>query len=77
MERGRFVQTNFTDYQLLRMPQAPGKTEIHFLKTESNPTGLGEPGVPPIAPAFANAIFAATGKRLREFPFSKADLSWS
>ena len=77
MERGRFVQTNFTNYQLLRMPEAPAKTEIHFLQSDNNPTGLGEPGMPPIAPALANAIFAATGKRLRELPFSKTDLSWA
>ncbi len=77
MERGRFAQSNFTDYPMLRMPQAPVKTEIFFLKTDNNPSGLGEPGMPPIAPALANAIFAATGKRLRELPFSKTDLSWA
>ena len=77
MERGRFVQSNFTDYTMLRMPQAPAKTEIYFLKSDNNPTGLGEPGMPPIAPALANAIFAATGKRLRELPFSKTELRWT
>ena len=77
MERGRFVQSNFTDYPMLRMPEAPVKTEIHFLRSDNNPSGLGEPGMPPIAPALANAICAAVGKRVRELPFSKTDLTWS
>ena len=62
---------------MLRMPDAPSKIEIHFLRSDNNPTGLGEPGVPPLAPAVASAIFAATGKRIREFPFSKTDLRWT
>ena len=77
LERGRMVKTNFHEYPLLRIPAAPAKIEIHFLRSDNNPTGLGEPGVPPLAPAVAGAIFAATGKRIREFPFSKFDLSWS
>jgi isoquinoline 1-oxidoreductase subunit beta len=77
LERGRMVKTNFHEYPLLRMPEAPEKIEIHFLRSDNNPTGLGEPGVPPLAPAVAGAIFAATGKRIREFPFNKTDLSWS
>jgi isoquinoline 1-oxidoreductase beta subunit len=76
LERGRMVRGNFGGYPMLRIPDAPAKIEIHFLRSDNNPTGLGEPGVPPLAPAVANAIFAATGKRLREFPFSKTDLSW-
>jgi isoquinoline 1-oxidoreductase beta subunit len=77
MERGRMVKGNFAEYPLLRMPDAPGKIEIYFLRSDNNPTGLGEPGVPPLAPAVANAIFVATGKRIREFPFNKTDLSWT
>jgi isoquinoline 1-oxidoreductase beta subunit len=77
LERGRMVKSNFHEYPLLRIHEAPGKIEIHFLRSDNNPTGLGEPGVPPLAPAVANAIFAATGKRVREFPFTKTDLSWS
>lgn len=77
LERGRMVRSNFADYPLLRLPDTPSKIEIHFLRSDNNPTGLGEPGIPPLAPAVANAIFVATGKRIREFPFSKADLSWT
>jgi isoquinoline 1-oxidoreductase beta subunit len=62
---------------MLRIPDAPRKIEIHFNKTNYNPTGLGEPCLPPLAPAVANAVFAATGVRIRELPFSRTDLRWS
>jgi len=77
LERGHMVKGNFGAYPLLRINEAPAKIEVHFLRSDNNPTGLGEPGVPPLAPAVANAIFVATGKRIREFPFSKSDLSWT
>jgi isoquinoline 1-oxidoreductase beta subunit len=71
------VQSNFHEYAMLRLPEAPRQIDIHFRKTDFPVTGLGEPGLPPIAPAVCNAVFAATGKRIRELPFSRTDLSWS
>ena len=65
---GRVVQGNFDDYPMLRMDMTPA-TSIHLVQSDGPPAGVGEPGVPPIAPALANAIYAATGKRLREMPF--------
>jgi CO/xanthine dehydrogenase Mo-binding subunit len=68
-ENGRVQQRNFHDYELLRMHEAP-RIEVHIRHNEAAPTGIGEPGVPVIAPAVANAVFAATGKRLRDLPLS-------
>jgi len=76
LDHGRITQSNFHEYPLLRMPDAP-PVEVHFLKTAYPPTGLGEPALPPLAPAVCNAIFAATGNRVRTLPISRTDLKWS
>nr|WP_314860916.1 molybdopterin cofactor-binding domain-containing protein [uncultured Undibacterium sp.] len=77
IQRGRVVQSNFNEYGLLRMPDSPTKIDVHFLKSDYPVTGLGEPAFPPLAPAVCNAIFAATGKRVRQLPLSRNDLRWS
>src|SRR5262249_21592401 len=64
---GRVQQSNFDTYPLLRLNEAPD-VETYFVASNENPTGLGEPALPPIAPAVANAIFAACGKRIRRLP---------
>lgn len=65
---GQVVESNFHNYQLARMPDAPGKIYVHLIPSTEKPTGVGEPPVPPVAPALCNAIFAATGQRVRELP---------
>ena len=70
---GRVEQGNFDDYEMLRMRDMP-RVEVHIVASGEKPGGVGEPGVPPIAPALANAIFAATGKRLRRLPIRGQDL---
>src|SRR6059036_2654697 len=66
---GQPVQSNFHDYHLLRMNEVPEVVEVHFVKSKEYPTGLGEPGTTTVAPALSNAIFAATGARVRSVPF--------
>jgi isoquinoline 1-oxidoreductase beta subunit len=65
---GRVNQANFNDYEVLRMNEAPSVIEVHIITNNEPPGGVGEPGVPPTAPAVVNAIFAATGKRIRRLP---------
>lgn len=67
IERGRVTQSSFQDYPILTLAETP-RIEIHIMESTEPPGGVGEPGVPPIAPAVANAVFAATGKRLRRLP---------
>ena len=71
IDRGRVVQSNFHDYRMLRMGEMP-EVEVHIVRNHEAPGGAGEPGVPPIAPAVANAVFALTGERIRRLPFPSA-----
>jgi len=68
---GRIQQSNFDGYPVARMNQAPRETRVHIVPSDAPPAGVGEPGVPPMAPAICNAIFAATGKRIRELPVKR------
>ncbi|MBU3736713.1 MAG: xanthine dehydrogenase family protein molybdopterin-binding subunit, partial [Methylobacterium sp.] len=74
LENGKVVQSNFHDYIPLRYSEMP-QVEVHILDSREPPTGIGEPGTPPVAPAVANAVFALTGKRLRRMPFDKETLA--
>lgn len=74
LENGRVVQSNFHDYTALRLSRMP-QVEVHIVQSDAPPTGIGEPGTPPIAPAVANAVFALTGKRLRRMPFDTETLA--
>jgi isoquinoline 1-oxidoreductase beta subunit len=77
VDRGRVVQKNFDTHPLLRLTQAPAEIEIKYVKSNNSPTGMGEPSMPPILPAIANAIFRANGQRVRELPLKKAGYSWA
>jgi len=74
IDKGRVQQANFDTYQMLRMNEMP-KVEVYTVASEETPTGMGEPAVPPVAPAVCNAIFAATGKRVRHLPIRPEDLA--
>lgn len=74
IENGRILEGNFTEYPILRMKDAP-EVEVHFIQSDNIPTGVGEPALPPVAPAIANAVFAASGLRLRSMPFRNEGLT--
>jgi CO/xanthine dehydrogenase Mo-binding subunit len=74
IEKGRVKQGNFNDYRMVRINEAP-EVSVHLVNTDAEPTGVGEPGVPPIAPAVANALFALTGTRIRRLPIRPETLA--
>jgi isoquinoline 1-oxidoreductase beta subunit len=71
VEAGRVQQSNYDDYRLLSIAESP-EIEVHILPTDNPPAGMGEPPLPPAAPALTNAIFAATGKRIRRLPIRRS-----
>jgi isoquinoline 1-oxidoreductase beta subunit len=73
--KGVIDQSNFQDYPVARIGEAPAQTNVYIVDSDAPPAGVGEPGVPPFVAAFCNAIFAATGKRVRDLPISKLGLS--
>ena len=77
IENGAAAQTNFNKYKMLRMRNAPPMVDVEFIKSSAPPTGLGEPGLPAAAPAVCNAIFAATGVRVRTLPIADGSLKWA
>jgi isoquinoline 1-oxidoreductase beta subunit len=77
IDKGRVTQNNFGQYQPTRMLHTPSLIEVKFLQTDFEPTGLGEPALPPAIPAIANALFAATGVRIRKVPFGDEGYAWT
>jgi len=76
LKDGQVQQSNFHDYTVLRIGQMPA-IEVHIVPSDEKPSGVGEPGTPPIAPAVANAIAALGGQTLRSLPFSKAGVAFT
>jgi isoquinoline 1-oxidoreductase beta subunit len=71
---GVIEQSNFDSYPVARINEAPYQTNVYLVESDAPPAGVGEPGVPPFIPALCNAIYAATGKRIRELPISRTNL---
>jgi isoquinoline 1-oxidoreductase beta subunit len=73
LKDGRVQQSNFNDFQIARIDESPAETRVHIVEhgIDVPASGVGEPGVPPFAPALCNAIFAATGKRIRKLPIGE------
>jgi isoquinoline 1-oxidoreductase beta subunit len=74
--KGRVEQSNYFDYRVARMQASPHVVDVHVIESEGQPGGIGEPGVPPAGAAIANAIFAATGVRVRELPVGRQLDGW-
>jgi isoquinoline 1-oxidoreductase subunit beta len=72
---GAIDQSNFSDYPVARMNDAPVHVDVQIVESTAPPAGVGEPGVPPFVPALCNAVYAATGKRVRELPLTRNNFS--
>lgn len=77
IDKGKVVQSNYDRHPMMRLSQAPPEIEVHYLLSTFSPTGVGEPALPPVLPAVANAIFQATGTRVRQMPLSKSGYSFA
>ena len=75
-KKGSVVQSNYDAYQMVKMADTPGEIITDIVKSDAVPSGVGETGIASCAPAICNAIFAATGKRVRDLPLADHDLSW-
>ncbi len=76
LKNGRVGQSNYHQHPLVKMSQTPS-IEVHWIKSNNPPTGLGEPALPPILPAIANAVFTARGERIRTMPMTKQGFSFA